>query len=129
VTRNLHHHCRRARVILAAMAAALMVVLAGCGSAPAGHPAPKVTVTVTKTATKTRTVTKTRAVPGPTITVKVPVPGPTVYRDGYRYVSEDPAWNRAGNLWNAYIRLARGGPAGDLGLWQALCPGVPEPAN
>ena len=88
-------------------------------------------MTVTKTVTKvaTRTVKVRVPVPGPTVTVRVPVPGPSVYRDGYQYFSQDPAWNCAGSLWNAYIRRAEGSPAGDSGLWQALCPGVPEPAN
>ena len=111
------------RTATAALAAAGIVTLAACGSPAAQqHAQPAPTVTVTRTVpgpVKTKTVTrwKTR-----TITR-------TVYRDGYQYISQDPAWNCAGSLWNAYIRLAQGGPAGDYGLWQNLCPGVPEPAN
>lgn len=85
-----------------------------------------------------RTVTVTRTEPAKIIHVRdkarvvyrtVPGPVRTVYRNGYPYISQDPAWNCAGSLYNAYIRLANGGPAGDSGLWSEVCPGVPQPAN
>lgn len=101
---------------------ALALVLTGCGGAAMqSHPSP--TPTVTKTVIKV----VNHPVPGPTHIVKVP--GPTVYRNGYQYIYQDPAWACAGSLWNAYVRLARGGPAGDPSIWQALCPDVPQPAS
>lgn len=85
-------------------------------SAIQARPAAVVTRTLppkTVTVTKTKTVYKTR----------------TVYRDGYPLITDDPSWNCAGSLWNAYLSLANGGPAGDPGIWNALCPGVPQPAS
>lgn len=81
-------------------------------------------------------ITKTITVPGPvqTKTVtrwKTRTITRTVYRNGYQYISQDPAWTCAGNWYNAYIRLASDPnyPAGDPGLWATYCPGVPQPAN
>lgn len=72
MTRKLHQHCRRTRVILAAVAA--VDALAGCGSTR--------TVTVPGP-TRTVTATATRTVPGPVR---------TVYRTRTRtvYVPETP---------------------------------------
>lgn len=51
------------------------------------------------------------------------------YRNGYQHINDDPLWNCVGNWYNAYIRLANGGPAGDSSLWNYYCPGIQEPAN
>jgi hypothetical protein len=106
---------------IAAMAATAVLLgqngtLKGEISAIQTRPAAVVTRTLppkTVTVTKKKTVYKTR----------------TVYRDGYPVISDNPSWNCAGNIYQAYINLANGGPAGDTGLWNALCPGVPQPAN
>jgi hypothetical protein len=83
------------------------------------RPTPTATVTMPpKVVTRTKTVIRT-------------IPGPvrTLYRNGYPLISDNPAWNCAGAFYTAYVRLAQGGPAGDSGIWQELCPNVPQPAN
>lgn len=72
--------------------------------------------------TKIEIVTKTKIIKGPTKIV-------TVYKNGYAYIGDNPLWNCAGNWYNAYIKLADGGPAGDSSLWSYYCPGIQEPAN
>lgn len=82
-----------------------------------------------------------RAKPIPTVMVTMTItPSPkiihktitnTVYRNGYSHIGDDPLWNCAGNWYNAYIRLANNSnmPAGDSGLWNYYCPGIPQPGN
>src|SRR5690242_9013808 len=64
------------------------------------RPTPTVTVTITRT-TPSKIVRKTQI----------------EYKNGYQHISDDPLWNCVGNWYNAYIRLANGGPAGDSSLW------------
>jgi hypothetical protein len=77
------------------------------------------------------TVTSPPKVITKTVIRVVPVPGPTriVFSEGYLRISDDPSWNCAGAFYTAYVRLARGGPAGDSGIWQELCGNLPQPAN
>lgn len=76
------------------------------------RPTPTIYITTTKTAS-------------PKIIRKIEIK----YRNGYQNINDDPLWNCAGNWYNAYIRLANGGPAGDSSLWNYYCPGIQEPAN
>lgn len=124
--------------MITTLAVMAVIIMAGASWALAGMPGrfpAVVTTTVTRVVpgpVVTRIVIRTVRVPAPAVTVRVPGPVVYRYRNGYPYISQDPAWNCAGNWFNVYLKNQLAFPAtpgGPEQVWLSLCPGVPMPAN